>query len=87
MATLTLGLTSGPVTGSKNYTLSDADVNRWLAALRTIEAFKEPSLTNNQILAMWADMVVQSAKATVRRVEREIAEKAARATVTDIGVT
>ena len=87
MATFTIGLSSGPVTGSKNYTLSDADVNRWVAALRTKDAFKDPSLTNAQVLGKWADGVINAQKALVRAVERDAAEKTARASITDIGVS
>jgi hypothetical protein len=85
MATFTLGLTSGPVTGSKNYTLSDADVDRWIAALRVV--YKLPSATKAQVLGHWADDVMARQKSMVRRVERDAAEKAARAAVTDIGVS
>lgn len=87
MATFTIGLTSGPVTGSKNFTLSDADVTRWVAALRTKEAFKDPALTNAQVLARWADSVINAQNGLVRSVEREAAEKAARAAIVDIGVS
>jgi hypothetical protein len=86
MATFTIGLTSGPVTGSKNYTLSDADVTRWVAALRTKEAFSDPALTNAQVLGKWADSVMASQKGLVRSHERDVAEKAARAAVTEIGI-
>jgi hypothetical protein len=85
MATFTIGLASGPVTGSKNYTLSDADVTRWVAALRT--KFTDPALTNAQVLGKWADSVIAAQKGLVRRVERDAAEKTARAAVTDIGVS
>jgi len=85
MATLTLGLTSGPVTGTKNYTLSDADVTRWLAALRI--RFADTTSTNAQLLAKWADSVVAQAKSTVRNIEKETAAKTAGAAVTDIAVT
>ena len=85
MATLTLGLTSGPVTGTKNYTLSDNDVTRWLAALRI--KFADTTSTNAQLLAKWADSVVAQAKSTVRNIEKETAAKTAGAAVTDIAVT
>lgn len=87
MATFTIGLASGPVTGSKNFTLTDADVLRWVAALRTKEAFKDPALSNAQVLGKWADSVINAQKSLVRSVERDVAEKAARAAVHDIGVS
>jgi hypothetical protein len=85
MATLTLGLTSTPVTGSKSYTLSDADVDRWIAALRVI--YKMPAASKAQVLGAWADRTIKLAKAQVRRIEEEIAEDAARAAITDIAAT
>ncbi len=85
MATLTLSLTSGPVTGSKNYTLSDADVTRWLNALKTLDG--AGSLTNAQLLSKWADNVVQSVKSFVKHVERDAAAASASNAITDIGVT
>lgn len=87
MATFTIGLTSGVVTGSKNYTLSDADVTRWVLALRTIRDLSDPALTNAQVLAKWADSVIAQQKALVRRVERDAAEKAAAKAITDITVS
>lgn len=87
MATFTIGLTSGVVTGSKNYTLSDADVTRWVAALRTREPFRDPALTNAQVLGKWADSVIAQQKGLVRSVEREAAERAAAAAVTEIVVS
>jgi hypothetical protein len=85
MATLSLGLTSGVVTGSRNYTLSDADVARWISALRIIH--KMPTETDAQVLAHWADDVVVKAKANVKMVERKAAVNAAAAGITDIDVS
>jgi hypothetical protein len=85
MATLTLGLTSTPVSGSRAYTLSDADVDRWIAALRVL--YKMPSATKAQVLAAWAARTVDLAKRQVRKVERDVAEKAARDAINDIVAT
>jgi hypothetical protein len=85
MATFTIGLVSGPVTGSKNYTLSDADVTRWVAALRT--KYTDPGLTNGQVLGLWADSVINAQKTFVRLVERDAASKAAAAGISYIDVS
>ncbi len=87
MATFTIGLTSGPVTGSKNYALTDADVDRWVAALRTKDAFKDPALSAAAVLGKWADSVINSQVSLVRSVESEAAKKAAAAAVVNIGIS
>jgi hypothetical protein len=86
VATLTLSLTSTPVTGARNYSLSDADVDRWIAALRIV--FGMPSqFTGGQVLARWADEVVEHAKQQTRQVERDAATAAAATGVVDIIIT
>jgi len=85
MATLTLGLTSTPVSGTRTYTLTDAHVDRWLAALRVL--YKMPTQTKAQVLAAWSDRTVALTKAQTKRVERDIAEKAAKAAYVPITVT
>lgn len=67
MATLTIGITSGVVTGSKTYTLSDADVSRLIAAYR--DALHMPEETNAQVLAAWADHIVDNTKRMVKTIE------------------
>ena len=85
MATLTLSLASTPVTGSRAYTLSDTDTDRWIAALRVV--YKMPTQTKAQVLARWADETVSTAKRLTKRVERDLAEDAAAAGITDINVS
>ena len=85
MATLTLGLTSTPVTGSRSYTLSDADVDRWIAALRIIH--KMPTQTKAQVLAKWADDIVKKARSNTRSVEKATAARTAKDAVADVTIT
>ena len=81
MATITFSVTSGSVTGSKVFTLTDASVTRWLNALRIL--LNAPSLTNAQVLAQWADTVITEAKGTTSAVERQQASKV----VTDLEIS
>jgi hypothetical protein len=76
MATLTFSLTSSAITGNKSYTLSDDDVNRWLAALRdhaVKQDIQAPPPTNAQLLVSWANTVVQQAKDATRSHEISVA--------------
>jgi hypothetical protein len=69
MGTLTIalsGVTGGP-NGSRTYTVSDAHVARWIAAYRSI--LNMAGATDAQVLAAWADDVVDRTKRKI--VERE----------------
>lgn len=69
MATITIGLsgvTGGP-NGSKDYTITDAGVARWIAAWRKIAGV--PEATDAQVLANWADFLIDHTKRAV--VDRE----------------
>jgi hypothetical protein len=69
MGTLTIalsGVTGGP-NGSRAYTVSDAHVARWIAAYRSI--LNMTGATDAQVLAAWADDVVDRTKRKI--VERE----------------
>lgn len=71
MATLTFSLASTPLTGSKNFTLSDADVTRWISAYRKILSNQGVTgLTDGQVLARWADAVVAYTVSQVKQVEQ-----------------
>jgi DNA-binding transcriptional MerR regulator len=80
MATLTIGLsgvTGGP-NGTRTYTVTDAHVVRWITAFRT--ALGIPNATDAQVLAAWADQVVDRTKRVI--VDQET--KAAAAAPIDI---
>jgi DNA-binding transcriptional MerR regulator len=80
MATLTIGLsgvTGGP-NGTRTYTVTDAHVARWITAFRT--ALGIPNATDAQVLAAWADQVVDRTKRVI--VDQET--KAAAAAPIDI---
>jgi hypothetical protein len=84
VATLTFSLTSAPFTGSKSYTLSDADVQRWLDALEVWHSNSLPATpTNAQLLLAWADAVVVDSK----RIVRDIEARQAAAAITDISAS
>lgn len=75
MATLTFSLNSTPFTGSKVYTLSDADTQRWLNALKAYLTIKDvdgkiiANPTNAQLLLAWANGVIEDSKRIVRDTE------------------
>lgn len=71
MATLTFGLTSGVVNGTRTFTLSDADVTRWINAYRV--ALNIPNATNAQVLAAWANDAVDRTKRIVKDIEGKAA--------------
>lgn len=77
MATITMSIASTPVTGSKSYTISDADVTRWLTALKSILAEPNQSpLTNAQVLVKWADATVEDMRRQTGDYERRVADAA-----------
>ncbi len=57
MATLTISLNSTPLTGSKTFTGTDADVTRLIAYLQRFY----PGTTPQQALVAWANDWVKSA--------------------------
>lgn len=72
MATLTFSLTSGVINGSRDFTLSDADVTRWINAYRV--ALNMPAnATNAQVLAAWANDAVDRTKRIVKDIEGKAA--------------
>lgn len=80
MATLSIqlsGVTGGP-NGTRTYTVSDAHVARWITAFRKV--LNMPAATDVQVLAAWADEVVDRTKRVI--VDQET--KAAAATPIDI---
>jgi len=68
MATLTIGLSgSATVNGSKNYTLTDAQVARLIAAMKY---YFGSTLTDGQALVAWADGVIDHTKSQIAQAER-----------------
>lgn len=78
-ATLTIGLTSTPLTGSKSYTNDDVVVTRAIPALQA--KFKKiggPDLTAAQAFGAWADWTKDNLRTIIKKYEDDIAEKAGR---------
>ncbi len=86
MATFTLSLTSTPITGSKTYTLTDADVTRWINAL-AVTTSGGNTMSNAQLLVGWADQTMESVKRMVINVEIQEAQAVAAANVAPIVLT
>jgi hypothetical protein len=55
---------------------------RFIAAYRAI--FKAPSATDNQVVALWQQSVIDAARMTVRTYEQQSAASSASAGVVDI---
>jgi hypothetical protein len=70
MATITFSISSTPVTGSRAFTISDADVTRLLTAMRSF--YDKPEQSNAQILNTWA----VDAAAYLRRMVKDYEAKA-----------
>lgn len=88
MATLTINLTSGPVTGSKSYTISDADVQSlldWAAAAYANTLPVTP--TNGQVMLAWVQSWIAGTRDAVKKFKQDAAAAAASAGVTGITVT
>lgn len=76
MATLSISLsdvTGGP-NGTRNYTVSDAHVARWISAFRVV--LNMPGATDAQVLAAWANEVVDRTKRVIQDVETKQAAAA-----------
>lgn len=71
MATITISLNSTPLTGSRTYTLSDADVTRWVNAYKSIYAAQNLTLNDAQTLSRWADNVISETKRLVLETEAQ----------------
>lgn len=86
MATLTFNINSTSLIGNKSYTLSDADVSRWISAYRKALIQRlgssQAALTDAQVLAKWADDAVATTKDVVLQIEKSDAS----ASLTPIGV-
>jgi len=68
MATITISLTgSAIITGSRDYTLSDAMVQRLIDAMKHRHG---SGLTNGQLLVAWADGLISETKNEVMQTER-----------------
>jgi hypothetical protein len=82
MGTFTVSVSSGVVNGTKNYTVSDADISRWLVALK-VTTPNANGMSNAQILGVWADNTMDLLQNHVLAVE----EAAAAANVVPISIT
>ena len=72
MATLSIGLDSGVVSGSREFTLSDANVTRWINAYRDV-LHLPATASDAQVLAAWAREVIEETKRKVKDYEARIA--------------
>lgn len=73
MATITFSVNSGIVTGSKSYTLTDAEVQRMVDAYRP---YATSGASNAQILLAWAGLMMSDTKTYVLQTEQTGAAKA-----------
>lgn len=88
MATLQFTLTSTPLTGSKTYTGSDADISAIIPEM--IKRFSPkvgPQLTAAQAFAAWSQWCVNDLKKMVRTSRIAAAQVTANQSVTDIVLT
>jgi hypothetical protein len=73
MAALTIALSgSGVANGSRNYTVSDADLARllaWAKAATKPNDVGSDTRTDAQVLAAWADYLVRHTKRSVQQFE------------------
>lgn len=83
MATITIGVTSTPFTGSKPFTISDADVTRLInyaikayATPATVGNPNPPALTPAQALVAWATAFIEGTKTSVVSMEATTAAAA-----------
>lgn len=83
MATITFSVASASVTGSKVFTLSDADIGRWIAQEKL--RYGSGAQTPAQTLLNWATQTMQEAKD--RTLAGEQAAAVAAANVTPITAT
>ena len=68
MATITISLTgSAIVTGSKSYTVSDADLQSVLNLMSGSRQFIGTTPTNQQLLLAWVQQWIDETKANVQR--------------------
>jgi hypothetical protein len=75
MATLTISISgSAVVNGARNYTLSDAMVTRLINAMRA-PYMPGDTRTDAQVLAAWADMLIERTKQHVLVEEQSAAKR------------
>lgn len=78
MATLTIGITgSGVANGTRLYSPTDPDITALIAWFRATRSETPDNRTDGQILALWADSLVNETKKAVRRRQQELAAKTA----------
>lgn len=92
MATLTISLASTPLTGSKAYTLSDADASKFIewaqAQYTTTNDQGQPVVpTPAQALVAWANGLVQGTINNVQSANQTAAAAAAMSAVTPISIS
>ena len=82
-------MSGGPVTGSKNYTISDAHVTQFIVWAR--EAYPAPVLpddrTDAQVLAAWADSIINGTKMAVTKRMKDAAAATAAGSEGGISIT
>lgn len=75
--TLTLVGDASVGTNTKTYTISNADVNRWVATLKLkANPVVNGTATVAQACVVWADSVVEQARADVKAADIEAAQAA-----------
>jgi hypothetical protein len=87
MATLTISLSgSAVVNGSKNYTVSDADIQTLLNWAGRFAPGVTPQSTAAQILVAWANWMIANTVTAVKQDQLGSAAAAATAAVTPISI-
>lgn len=83
MATMTIQIVAGGTTYTRNKTISAGDLQRLLAAEKTLLGLAGGS-TDQQVFDAWAEDLYRLEKERIRRIERHNAEATAIAGVSDI---
>lgn len=88
MATISVSIQSGPVTGSRSFTLSDADVQAILDWIQDFygDRLLSPNPTNAQLMNAWASLFVigQTKTQILRKRQQRAAQDAIKA---QVGIT
>jgi hypothetical protein len=84
MATITITITAGAQTAGRTKTVSAGDLQRFLAAFRSIFG---ANLSDPQVIEAWADNCLSQTKDTIRNYENQSAAQTAVSQQTDITIT
>lgn len=85
---ITISITSAPITGSKTYTITDADSTKFIAWCKTVyvSPVDGSQLTSAQCLAAWADGLMAGTVNNVTGANRAAAASTASSSVSPIDI-